>query len=184
MRGGMDVPSDITTVFFKLMVILKSLQALAKRSHRFRKCISEWATRAASSAYSNSGINTRLVLAFSAQPGKVKQPAGATSVEHDSILLWESVCKKSWKKYAKQCWRQDAALFDASVNWKSFRHGAIKLDSCLHVLVERYLQRWKVAFQGSPKVWVCYTNQPAHRIEGFGQVQCFFKPFLGVKMTP
>ena len=33
---------------------------------------------------------------------------------------------------------QDAALFDASANWKSFRHGAIKLDSCLHVLVERY----------------------------------------------
>jgi len=29
MRGGVDVPSDITT-FFKLMVILKLLQALAR----------------------------------------------------------------------------------------------------------------------------------------------------------
>jgi len=57
---------------------------------------------------------------------------------NNSILLWESVCKKSWKSYAKQCWRQDAALFDASANWKSFRHGPIKLGSCLHVLVERY----------------------------------------------
>ena len=54
------------------------------------------------------------------------------------ILLWESVCKKSWKKYAKQRWRQDATLFDASAKWKSFRHGATKLDSYLHVLVERY----------------------------------------------
>ena len=57
MRGGMDVPSDITTVFFKLMVILKSLQALAKRSHKFYKCISEWATRVASSAYSNYAVD-------------------------------------------------------------------------------------------------------------------------------
>jgi len=23
------------------------------------------------------------------------------------------------KKYAKQCWRQDAALFDSSANWKT-----------------------------------------------------------------
>ena len=34
MRGGLGVPSDITTVFFKLMVMLKLVQALAKRLHR------------------------------------------------------------------------------------------------------------------------------------------------------
>jgi len=39
MRGGMDVPSDITSVVFKLMVIPKSVQTLAKRSRRSCKCI-------------------------------------------------------------------------------------------------------------------------------------------------
>jgi len=97
MRGGLDVPSDITTVFFKLMVILKSLQALAKRSHRFCKSTSEWAARAASSTYSNSRISTRLVLVLARSREWLNNPPGATSVEHDSILLWESVCKKSWK---------------------------------------------------------------------------------------
>jgi len=61
MRGGMDVPRHITTVFVKLIVMLKLVQALAQQSHRFCKCISEWATRAASSPYSNSRISTRLV---------------------------------------------------------------------------------------------------------------------------
>ena len=44
-------------------------------------------------------------------------------------------------KNAEQGLVQDAALFDASANWKSFRHGALKLDSCFHVVVERYKDR-------------------------------------------
>ena len=74
MRGRMDVPSDITIVFFKLMVILKSLQALAKRPHRFCKCTPEWATRAASSAYSNSRISSRLVLVLARSRERLNSP--------------------------------------------------------------------------------------------------------------
>jgi len=87
MRGGMGVPSDITTVVFKLMIILKLLQALAKCSYWFCKCISEWATRTASSANSSSRISTRLCY----------ECASATSVEHDSILIWRNARKKIWK---------------------------------------------------------------------------------------
>jgi len=36
-----------------------------------------------------------LGLGFSTQPGNVKQPTGAVSVEDDSILFRESMCKKS-----------------------------------------------------------------------------------------
>jgi len=39
---------------------------------------------------------------------------------------------------AKQSQRQDAAMVDTSADWKSFRHGAIKLKSWFRVLVERY----------------------------------------------
>ena len=56
------------------MVILKSLQAVAKRSHRFCKCTSEWATRAASSAYSNSRISTRLVLVLARSRERLNNP--------------------------------------------------------------------------------------------------------------
>ena len=58
-----------------------------------------------------------LGLGFSTRPRKIKEPAGATNAEHDSILPWENMCK-SWKKYAKQRGRLDTVLFDASANWK------------------------------------------------------------------
>jgi len=41
MRSGLGIPSDIAIVFFKLMVMQKSVQALAKLSHMFCKSISE-----------------------------------------------------------------------------------------------------------------------------------------------
>ena len=56
------------------MITLKSLQALAKRSHRFCKCNSEWATRAASSAYGNSRISIRLVLVLARRRERLNNP--------------------------------------------------------------------------------------------------------------
>ena len=68
-----------------------------------------------------------------------------------------------------QCWSQDATLFDASANWKSFRHGAIKLDSCLHVLLERY-KDGKQRFRAAQLFEYVIQAGPGHRIEGFCQV--------------
>ena len=161
----MDVPSDITTVFVKLMVILKSLQALAKRSHRFCKYTSEWATRAASSAYSNSRISTRLVLVL------------ARSRERLSNLPVLGVWRMIPSSSRKACARRPEKTMPNNVGARTqtcltplqigkvldMDHQTGLLPSCSHGT----LKGRKAAFQAAQQFE--YVIQ-AHRIEGFGQV--------------
>jgi len=80
MRGGWDVPGDITTVCLKLMVMLKSVQALANRSHRICKYISEWATQGSVIGVKQFTNQYTLSRGFNSQPPKVEQSAEVASV--------------------------------------------------------------------------------------------------------
>ena len=158
----MDVPSDITTVFVKLMVILKSLQALAKRSHRFCKYTSEWATRAASSAYSNSRISTRLVLVL------------ARSRERLSNLPVLGVWRMIPSSSRKACARRPEKNMPNNVGARTqtcltplqigkvldMDHQTGLLPSCSHGT----LKGRKAAFQAAQQFWVCYTSSPYRRL--------------------
>ena len=103
----------------------------------FCKCVSEWVTRAASSAYSSSRSCPPLVLVFP-QPEKVEQPAVVTTVEHDSDLHWESVGEKSWRMMSNSVGAMTQPCLTPLQARKIIDIGTVKLECCLYVFVERW----------------------------------------------
>ena len=145
------------------------LIVILKRSNRFCKCISEWATRAVSSAYSSSRISTRLVLAVARSRERLNSPP--------VLRVWSMTPSSSGKACARRAEKnipnnvgamtqprltplQIGKVFDMEPsNWTlafMFSWNATRMESSV---------------SGQPNSFE-YVMQagPAHRIEGFSQV--------------
>ena len=167
MTGGTSESWAITFVFFRLMVSPNSLQAWAHRSTSLCRSVTEWDTRATSSAKEDTPD-----LRFGTKSGNVEELAICSCEEvNPFIAVAERILEKQWEEDSEQCRSQHTSLFKFAADRECFWCCTFEAYYVVCVFMEGsddVKQSWRISvlrvWADNWRTWAAHTSGHSSRL--------------------